>query len=377
MSMTDRNGACILAINAGSSSLRLALFTGKAGALREMYSAHYEGAPGPTPLRDAIGRAGARIRLVVHRIVHGGRLYRPMPIDAEVEAEIERWAPLVPLHNPRALQWIRASREVLGASILQVAVFDTAYFADLPEVARAYALPEEIRHAHGLRRFGFHGIAHEAMWRSWHALRAVEPGRGGRVITLQLGAGCSVSAILEGRPIDTSMGFTPLEGLLMATRSGDIDPGILIHLQRAGMDADGIENLLMQQSGLAGIGGGDGDMRALLARDDPRARLAVDMFCYRARKYIGAYIAALGGVDGILFGGGIGEHSAEVRRRILEGLEILGIVLDPRLNEAASGHAAPISTASSRVEVRVQPVDEARAMVEGILLEEQRWTKRL
>jgi acetate kinase len=201
------------------------------------------------------------------------------------------------------------------------------------------------------------------MWRAWCRARPELPG-GGRIVTLQLGAGCSATAIDEGRAVDTSMGFTPGEGLLMATRSGDIDPGLLIHLLREGIGIDALERLLMREGGLAGVSGLSGDMRVLLASDEPAARLAIDMYCLRARKYVGAYIAALGGVDGIVFGGGVGEHLPEVRARILQGLDAFGATLDAAANAAAVGSAARISTADSRIEVRVQPVDEAQVIAE-------------
>jgi acetate kinase len=356
-----QDGLRILTVNAGSSSLRLALFEAKGGDVRCLHADHREAAgTGGEPLQAMLGRASGRIDLAVHRIVHGGRLDHAAAIDRATEAEIERCSALAPLHNPPALRWVRACRAALG-DVRQVAVFDTAFFAGLPEVARTYALPAELSRAHGLRRFGFHGIAHHALWQAWCGQRP-DLRRGGRLITLQLGAGCSIAAIAEGRPIDTSMGFTPLEGLMMATRSGDLDPGIVTYLLRnGGLAAEAVDDLLERHSGLAGVGGA-ADMRALLADGRPRARLAVEMFCYRARKYVGAYLAALGGADGVVFGGGIGEHASAVRRLILRDLNALGIVIDDNRNEAAAGKAAVISAPGSPIEARVQPVDEARMM---------------
>lgn len=358
----------ILTVNAGSSSLRLALFEHRGGSTEQIQKAHYEGdeIDGALPLADAIGGA-EDVGLAAHRVVHGGRYNQAQVIDGEVEREIGRYAPVAPLHNPAALQWLRKCREQLRQGTPQVAVFDTAFYGRLPAVAAHYALPVSVRDQYGIRRYGFHGIAHRAMWRQWceaHPDREQD----GRVISLQLGGGCSATAVARGEPADTSMGFTPLEGLMMTSRSGDIDPGLLIYLQReAGWGVDKLEEVLTHDSGLAGVSGTDGDMRELLKSPDPRAALAVDMFCYRARKYVGAYLAVLGGADAILFGGGIGEHSPEVRRRIVQGLEDLGIVMDPAANDRVTDAGGVISTPASPIELRVTPVDEARVMVEEAL----------
>jgi len=360
----------LLVVNAGSSSLRLALYRCTAQGLRRLRDLRLEAPdPAPAPVRECLAGQPPVVR-VAHRIVHGGTLTRPRLIDPAVLAEVERVAPLAPLHNPAALAWFRVCRDLLGPSVPHVAVFDTAFFADLPERAATYGLPRALARAHGLRRQGFHGIAHEAMWRAWRDRRPDLP-QGGRLITLQLGAGCSVTATSAGRAVDTSMGFTPLEGLVMATRCGDIDPGLLLHLQRdAVIDTEALERLLGREGGLAGISGVSGDLRVLLGSEDPAARLAVEVFCYRARKYVGAYMAALGGVDGIVFGGGAGEHLPPIRAGILGGLEGLGIGLDAARNDAAIGHAAGISTEASPVEVRVEPVDEA-AVIAGAAMSEK------
>ena len=358
----------LLTINAGSSSLRLAAFAhdGRLTRLGEQHSSD-NAVAGLNRIREFLRRhAVAEISCVAHRVVHGGSgLATPCRIDARIEAEIERLAPLAPLHNPAALLWIRACRELFGDSIPQIAVFDTAFFADLPTVARTYALPRTLAEKHGLRRYGFHGLAHEAMWRRWCALRP-QVANGERVISLQLGAGCSVTAVRDGTAVDTSMGFSPLEGLMMATRSGDIDPGLLFYLQRvADMTPQQLEKLLNEQSGLLGVSGISGDMRTLLASPDPHARLAVDLYCYRARKYIGAYLTVLGGADAILFGGGVGEHAPMVRTKILEWLEWTGIALDTSRNEAAVGNEARINDPSSKAEIWVVPVDEAAILAEA------------
>lgn len=357
----------LLTVNTGSSSVRLAAFTLE---LRRFAGVHYPDVGGAASrLRAFLHERGVRdVIIVAHRVVHGGaKLRRPCVVDREVEAEIERLAPLAPLHNPVALAWIRACREVLGNEVAQVAVFDTAFYAQLPEHARRYALPRALCEKHDLRRYGFHGLAHEAMWLRWRALRPEVPD-GGRVISLQLGAGCSITAVKHGNAIDTSMGFTPLEGLVMATRSGDVDPGLATFLQEAeALTSKQVEYLLVYDSGLRGMSG-EGDMQALLARDDADARLAVNVYCYRARKYIGAYFAALGGVDGILFGGGVGEHTPAIRSKILTDLESLGIVVDEAANRAAVGVEMRIGRGDRSVDVWVIPVDEAQVLARAALV---------
>jgi acetate kinase len=358
----------ILTVNSGSSSVKLALFEQDGEKLRVLrdlnrpWSGH---APASLLAQFLAGSSGTPLRVAAHRVVHGGlRLVHSCRIGAEEEAEIERLSRLAPLHNPPALAWLRASRDVLGKSVPQVAVFDTAFFADMPDVAAHYALPRELEREHGVRRYGFHGTAHRAMWRRWCALRP-DLRLGGRLITLQLGAGCSATAIREGRAVDTSMGFSPLEGLMMATRAGDMDPGLGLYLQGAlGWTPERIDRLFNRESGLLGVSGTTADMRALLESEEPGARLAVELFCYRVRKYLGAYLAVLGGVDGILFGGGIGERAAPVRERILAGMEWCGIALDSKANAAAKGKEARISPADAKVEIYVIPVDEARVLAE-------------
>ncbi len=354
----------VLTVNAGSSSLRLDAFVMDAAGPRRIASAH--DAHGGAIPEDAIAAfvrtlAPHRVAAVCHRVVHGGAQFRgPTPIDDAVLAEIARYLPLAPIHNRLALQGIAAVRTALGGECRQVAAFDTAFFADLPAVAATYALPKELAAKHELRRFGFHGLAHQSLWSQWQATR---PGHGGRIITLQLGAGCSAAAIEDGAPLDTSMGMTPLDGLVMATRPGDLDPGVVLYLQdELGMDSGRVNAILTHESGLLGVSGMTGDMRALLDSDDPSARLAVDLFCYRVRKYIGAYLAVLGGADAIVFGGGIGEHAPEIRRRILAGMEWCGITLDHDRNISVVGVQARINATGNGPEVWVMPVDEAAEM---------------
>lgn len=354
----------VLTMNVGSSSLRLDAFGfDDAGSHRLAMLHRPEATEEYTPiLRNFVQTNGlGNIAVVAHRIVHGGSDFNASCLlHAKVEAAIERLAPLAPLHNPSALSAVRACRKVLGEQVPQVAVFDTAFYAVLPEVAATYALPCGLSRRYGLRRFGFHGIAHQAMWRRWRSLHPDLMDGGGRVISLQLGAGCSVTAVEGGFPKDTSMGFSPLEGLVMATRSGDVDASVLTYLQReAGLDGAALDRMLNRESGLLGVSGESGDMRQLLASDDADARLAIDLYCYRARKYIGAYVAALGGVDGILFGGGVGEQCPSIRADILSGLECLGIGLDDQANAAAAGKEALISAPQSATQVWVLPIDEA------------------
>ncbi|HZS41054.1 MAG TPA: acetate/propionate family kinase [Polyangia bacterium] len=347
----------ILTVNAGSSSVRLALFDAGGGALRPLLRARLEGDRlRPRDELRAFLAERARPDAIAHRIVHGGaKLTRPCAIDRAVEDEIARAAALAPLHNPRALEWIAAARELLPG-VRQIAAFDTAFFAELPDAAASYALPRALCREFGIRRWGFHGLAHQSMWRAWLAQNRERPNA--RVISFQLGAGCSAAAIAGGRPLDTSMGFTPLEGLVMATRSGDLDPGIIFHLLRErAVTLDGLERLLEARSGLAGVSGSSGDLGALLASTSDDARLAVELYVHRARKYLGAYLAVLGGADAVLFGGGVGEHLPEARARIASRLEWCGVQLDAERNARASG-TARISADGSRVEAWVIAVDE-------------------
>ncbi len=362
----------LLVVDAGSSSVKLAAYDLRRGLAR-IARAHAEI---PVEHRsvafDAMLRSFLKqnaitdVRAVAHRIVHGGSSFsRSLVLDETIERAIVGLTALAPLHLPMALDWIARCRAFLGGSVPQIAVFDTAFFAPLPAVAQFYAIPLELQTAHGVRRFGFHGLAHESMLQRVQHLRP-DLDRGGRIISLQLGAGCSVAAIDRGVPQDTSMGFSPLEGLVMATRAGDIDAGLVTFLERAaGLSPERCEHLLNKESGLLGLSGLSGDMRALLESESREADFAIELYCYRIRKYIGAYIAVLGGVDVIVFGGGVGEHSPEVRERILQGMDWCGVMLDNDKNHAARGTNetdARISGSTATVDVWVVAVDEGAVM---------------
>lgn len=303
------------------------------------------------------------IDAVGHRVVHGGeRFSRSVRIDPAVLHEIEETIELAPLHNPHNLKGIAAVRETLG-DIPQVAVFDTAFHHTLPEPAYLYAIPYSLYRRHRVRRYGFHGTSHRYVAYRYRRLTGT-PRERTNLITIHLGNGCSACAIRGGDAVDTSMGFTPLEGLVMGTRSGDLDPAILDFIgTKEGLSSSEVESLLNKQSGLLGISGLTHDMRELLAEEresgDRRARLAIEIFCYRVRKYIGAYLAALNGADAVVFTGGIGENGAEVRTRICAGLEWLGLELDTELNATAvGGTEGPIHRDGSRLAAWVIPTDE-------------------
>lgn len=356
----------LITVNAGSSSLRLALFSHENNSLQSLNNAHcpIEDISNSNLINHVFSELNVSdVDLVVHRIVHGGdKLTATCVVNRQVESEIERLVPLAPLHNGASLKMIRVCRELINEKIPQIAVFDTGFYEKMPRVASTYALPQSLCQQFGIRRYGFHGLAHRAMWSRWCELTP-KLARGGRIITAQLGSGCSITAIDRGTAIDTSMGFTPLEGLVMATRGGDIDPGLLIYLQReCHITVDELDHILNRESGLLGISGSSGDMRKLLDSDDPSSRLAVDIFCYRIRKYLGAYLAVLDGCDAILIGGGIGENSPAIREKILCSLKWFGIEIDKSANQSTSGRISAIHTPHSRTEIWVMPVDEARIL---------------
>jgi acetate kinase len=306
----------------------------------------------------------AEIDAVGHRVTHGGEQFRrSVRIDDEVLRGIEETIDLAPLHNPNNLKGVLAARAALGPGIPQVAVFDTAFHHTLPERAYLYALPYQWYRRHRVRRYGFHGTSFRYVAYRYRQLSG-RTREQTKIIALHLGNGCSACAIDGGVSVDTSMGFTPLEGLVMGTRSGDLDPAILDHVAaKEGLSLPEIERLLNTQSGLLGISGLTNDMRELIdeekEHDDRRARLAIDLFAYRARKYIGSYLAAMNGADAIVFTGGIGEHASLVRAQICDGLQWLGVEIDATRNSSmVHGAEGRIDAEAARVQAWVIPTDE-------------------
>jgi acetate kinase len=306
---------------------------------------------------------------VGHRVVHGGPdLYEPTLIDDGLIEKLDELAALAPLHNPPALQGIQVAREALP-DLPHVAVFDTAFFHDLPPAAATYAIDRDVARRWRIRRYGFHGTSHQYV-SDQAASFLGRPRQALNQIVLHLGNGASAAAIAGGRPIDTSMGLTPMEGLVMGTRSGDIDPGVITYLARtAQMSVEDIETMLDRRSGLCGLGG-EIDFRVLHQRiesGDAAAQLAYDVYIHRLRKYIGAYLALLGDTDVITFTAGVGENDAEVRRDALAGMTTLGIELDGRLNDSPDKGARRISADTSRTTVLVIPTDEELAIARACL----------
>jgi acetate kinase len=354
----------VLVINSGSSSVKYRVFAGGEPTLGGMVARIGEpGGEAPDhdqALRGILGELDlAGLSAVGHRVVHGGRRFtEPTLVDDEVMAELQSLVPLAPLHNPPNLAGIAAARALLP-DLPQVAVFDTAFHRTLPAPAATYAIDAGIAARYGIERYGFHGTSHAFVARRTADLLA-RPAADLNLITLHLGNGASACAVAGGRSVATSMGLSPLAGLVMGTRSGDLDPAIVFHLHRAaGLAPAEIDNLLNHHSGLLGLAGTN-DMRQLLAAraaGDPAAQLAFDVYCLRIKSYVGAYYAQLGRVDAITFTAGVGEHAAEVRGAALAGLDRLGIIVDPARN-AAGGPI--ISRAGAEVTVCVLATDEER-----------------
>jgi acetate kinase len=380
-------------MNRGSSTLKCALYQeGNPGELLLSMTVHQAGASGSrlnitdptgsalldTPVDGIDSNAAleamftwldereyfSELAAAGHRLVHGGPRYRePKRITPEFLSEIEQLVPLDPDHMPAAIRGIQFIAQKFP-ELPQVACFDTAFHGSLPRVARMYALPGRF-YEQGIFRYGFHGLSYEYILGELRALDGKLAA--GRIIIAHLGSGASMVAVKDGKSIDTSMGFTPLEGLVMSTRSGDVDPGLLLYLlAQEKMPSKEVNTLLNKESGLAGVSGTSADMHDLLGKvshDSPAAD-AVELFCYRAKKYLGAYAAVLGGLDVLVFTGGIGEHAPTVRERICSGLEFLGIRLDSSRNEA---NAPLISSSESRVNVRVIQTDEDRMIVRHVI----------
>jgi acetate kinase len=363
----------ILVLNSGSSSIKYRVVDPAEPEVGDRGLVERIGTDVPdhhTALRQVFTELhidGSALDAVGHRVVHGGSLFtEPTPIDDEVLRAIRDLVVLAPLHNPGAIAGIEAARTVMPG-VPQVAVFDTAFHAGLPAAAATYAIDTAVARKHGIRRYGFHGISHRYVaGRTARLLR--RPLEQLNLIVLHLGNGASATAVHSGRSIDTSMGFTPLEGLVMGTRSGDLDPAILTHLQgAAGMSVNDVDELLQQHSGLAGLCD-ESDMREVLAARESgneRAALAVAVYCHRIRKYVGAYHAVLGRLDAIAFTAGVGEHAAPIRAECLAGLEHWGISVDATRN-AAGAPARLISPPGTRVAVCVVPTDEELAIAEDV-----------
>lgn len=314
---------------------------------------------------------------VGHRVVHGGEKFqKSVALNDEILAQIEDCIPLAPLHNPANLKGIRATQELLGASVPQVVVFDTAFHATMPPATYLYGIPYSMYRRHQIRRYGFHGTSHRYIayrYRTQQQIAKEEV----NIISLHLGNGCSACAIKAGESISNSMGMTPVEGLLMGTRCGDLDPSIVeILMQNEGLNVHEVDSLLNKQSGLLGISGLTGDMRDLLLErrenGDRRASLAIEIFCQRVRRYIGAYLAEMGGAQAIVFTGGIGQNAAEVRAEICQGLQWFGVELDEAANQKIQGEASgAITVPGCRLPVYVIPTNEelliARDTVRAVL----------
>lgn len=369
----------ILVLNAGSSSVKYQVFS-MAGNAEVLTSGLVDriGEPGSEMTshhhalehlilhlqREGIIGSGQGIDAIGHRVVHGGeRFQQPVLIDADVIAAIRDMIPLAPLHNPANLQGIEVAQQ-LFPGIPQVAVFDTAFHQTMPPVAFRYALPAELYREYRVRRYGFHGTSHQYVAQQ-AALYLERDLSELNLITMHLGNGCSATAIAQGKSVDTSMGMTPLEGLVMGTRCGDLDPALHFYLQREmGLTADALEHLLNKQSGLKGICG-VGDMREVQSRmdsGDTDAQLAEALFVYRAKKYLGAYFAVLGNVDAIIFTGGIGEHSARIREQICANLQGLGIGVDSNKNQQRSKQVMPFHSDTASVQLLVIPTNEELAI---------------
>ncbi|MDT0166096.1 acetate kinase [Actinotalea sp. AC32] len=379
----------VLVLNSGSSSIKYQLVeatTGEASAVGLVErigeaegSLRHEGPGGRTERTQPIPDHTAGVQAVLdlfrevgpsldelrpvavgHRVVQGGdRFTAPTLVDDEVEAAIDALSPLAPLHNPPNVAGIRAARAAFP-DLPHVAIFDTAFHSTLPPEAYTYAIDREVAREHGVRRYGFHGTSHAYVSRRAAALLDKEP-EDVNVIVAHLGNGASITAVAGGRSVETSMGLTPLEGLVMGTRSGDIDPAVIFHLQRvAGMSTDDIDTLLNRRSGLLGLAGVNDlrDLHAAIESGDDDAALALEVYCHRLRHYVGAYYAQLGRVDAVVFTAGVGENDDVVRLEALSGLERLGIIVDPERNEGRKKTETVISPDGAEVAVMVIPTNE-------------------
>ena len=351
----------ILVCNAGSSSLKLARWC---TVSNELDTTTYEG--DAKALKQVLQNYFERhkpCQTILHRIVHGGKVDEgPHKITPALIARIAHWQAVAPLHNSLAISLLELTKLHWPTS-QSYALFDSALYSQLPAISRNYALPEGLSQRWPIQRYGFHGLAHRAQWALLNQQRPYQ-----RVITLQLGSGCSATAWRGDQPVDTTMGFSPLEGLSMATRCGNIDASIVLHLleYEKGFTPAKLRRLLNEESGLKGLSGISGDIRELLGNTDEKASLAIAHFCYQIQKTIGSYIAVLGGVDAITFGGGIGENHGEIRSKILTPLKNLSISIDESKNARAEGLTA-LHADTSQTDVWLTPVDEMNEMLDQFL----------
>ena len=356
----------VLVLNAGSSTLKFQVISTDLDAISQnrdqrlkQGSVDVDG----SSIHDAVGKVlhelSVDIHSVGHRVVHGGeRFSESAVITGEVLEEIRACIELAPLHNPKNIEGIEAVQKFFGPQTPQVAVFDTAFHHRIPKHAFLYAIPYRFYERYQIRRYGFHGTSHRYVAHRYRVLRRVTREET-NIISLHLGNGCSAAAIQAGYPIDTSMGMTPLEGLVMGTRSGDLDPSLVTFIgEREKLSPEKVEALLNNESGLLGISGISNDMRRLQQSGNEQARLAIDIFCYRIKKYIGAYLAAMDRTDAVVFTGGIGEHAAQIREQICRGLEWAGLTIDAQRNAELIGKEGQITTDDSRLPAYCIPTDE-------------------
>ncbi len=346
----------ILVINSGSSSLKASLFSKN---LERLWDEHFKNIKDPAQeLRNLLDRRKMEPRAIAHRVVHGGTLYtKTTRVQGDILDNLRQLSKLAPLHNPACVQGIEAAMKAFPHTP-QYAVFDTAFHASIPDHAATYGIPAELSRKHAIKRYGFHGIAHASMMDTFASRHSSEQ----NLITMQLGNGCSICAIKNGCSIDTSMGFTPMEGLLMSSRCGDLDPGIIDYLcESENIPITGLLDILNKQSGLLGVSGLSSDMKTLLENLDKReVRLAVELFCYRIIKYIGAYTAALKGCDTLVFGGGIGENAPYIREKVLHSFRWAGLHIDTEANNHAK---SPEPNALHRITL---PDSKIHAYVAGV-----------
>ncbi len=355
----------VLLCNAGSSSLKL--LARQCGPVEDSYDniVHFDGDAKhlATSLEMAL-RTQTPPRAVLHRIVHAGAVTEHAQLmDTKTVERISHWSVLAPLHNPLALSLFHIICNK-WPKVPQYAVYDSGLYSELPSEAARYPLPESLSPQWPLRRYGFHGLAHRSQWRSAHAAShetGIAPPE--RFISIHLGGGCSMSAWRGTRVVDTSMGFTPLEGMMMSTRSGSVDPGILLHLlQQEKLSPEQLNKTLSKHSGLAALAAGNGDMRTIIASDSAESKQAITQYCYQVRKQIGAFIAALGGIDAISIGGGVGENQAKIRENIFLPLQNIGIALDQQRNQQAKGVCA-LHQENTKTAIWLTPVNEMEEML--------------